>query len=55
MSETSTNNFPKRHDSPDGRFYEYNGIYKPSVTTVIGNVITKGKGFEDLLKRLTKD
>jgi|TARA_B100000315_G_scaffold91665_1_gene84373 hypothetical protein len=46
MSEISTSDNIRRHDSPAGRFYEHNGIYKPSVTTVISNVITKGKNFE---------
>ena len=39
MNQNLTNNFPKRHDSPAGRFYEKDGIYKPSVTTVLNTVI----------------
>ena len=45
MKRTSTNEIIRRHDSPGGRFYEQDGIYRPSVTTVIDAVISKGKQF----------
>lgn len=36
---------PTRHDTSLGRFYEHDGIMKPSVTTIL-NIIDKGKFFE---------
>ena len=39
---------PTRYDTPYGRFYEHNGILKPSVTNAV-SAITKGIGYDKWL------
>ena len=39
---------PNRHDTALGRFYEHEGIMKPSATNVI-NVVAKDKYYEKWL------
>lgn len=44
IEEYSENVFPTRHDLAGGRWYQHNGILKPSATTVLG-IIDKGAWF----------